>query len=383
MPMNGDFLPKENEVSLYIHVPFCKHKCAYCHFYVIPDRDIHKSQLLEGLKLEWDNWRSALKGKRIVSVYFGGGTPALFGAQAIGEVLSWLPLSSNDIEITLEANPENVTPTQMKEYAAIGINRMSIGIQTFDPHLLKILERQHTPQKAQDAVLMAANAGIRNISVDLMYDLPGQTLSNWQETLKHVQQLPITHLSLYNLTIEPHTVFFKYRDAIAKKMPDQEISLHMYEMAIETLSSYGLEQYEISAFAKPGYHSRHNVGYWTARPFLGLGPSAFSFWNDTRFRNVANLSRYCRALKEARSPIDFEEKLPKDALRRELLVVQLRLLAGVDLDEFQKRHGTLEKETLATLEKLKSEGLLKWEKNNVRLSEKGILFYDAIAVAII
>ncbi len=339
---------------------------------------------MEGLQLEWFRWLPVLKNKKIVSVYFGGGTPALLGAPAISKILSWihsdLVFTTDNPEITLEANPENITKELMTEYASAGINRVSIGIQTLDPHLLKVLERLHSAQKALDAIWMTREAGIKNISVDLMYDLPGQTLDIWNRTLKEIQQLPITHLSLYNLTIEPHTLFFKQQEVLRKQLPDPDTSLQMYENAISVLAEGGLEQYEISAFARDGKWSQHNVGYWTARPFLGLGPSAFSYWDNKRFRNVANLSRYCKALLQGDSPIDFSEELSPEARRQELLAVQLRLLHGVDLALFQQKHGTI---SLGPLEQLQKEGLVLLSEGRARLTKRGVLFYDTVASELI
>lgn len=390
---NSQFLSHNtaDEVSLYFHIPFCTHKCAYCHFYVIPDKEPFKQQLIKGLSVEWERSLPLLQGKTISTIYFGGGTPALFGAEAIGEILSWIRHSvsmadmslSADAEITLEANPENITRDLMEAYRLVGINRISIGIQTLDDELLKVLQRIHGSKKALDAVFLTAEAGISNISVDLMYDLPGQTEKSWKNTLEGIVRLPISHLSLYNLTIEPHTLFFKNKEILAKKIPNEEESLKMYEMAVEELESHGLARYEISAFAKPGYYSRHNVGYWTGRSFLGLGPSAFSYWEGKRFRNVANLSRYTKSLCAGDSPVDFEEELSPFSHVREMLAIQLRLLSGVDLNFFQKIHGTFDDETKQTLVKLETEGLLERINNQIQLTKKGILFYDTVAVELI
>ena len=376
-----------HSVSLYFHIPFCTQKCAYCHFYVIPDKDPFKIQLMEGFKAEWQQWLPALQGKQVATIYFGGGTPALIGAPAIAEILSWikaaLPFDSPNPEITIEANPENITREMMAAYAVAGINRVSIGVQTLDDKILTVLERIHNAQSAIDAIHLTADAGIKNISIDLMYDLPGQTLGIWQETLETARQLPITHLSLYNLTIEPHTGFFKHQEKIRKQLPNPEASLEMYEMAVSMLDEQGLKQYEISAFAKNQCVSRHNVGYWTGRPFLGFGPSAFSYWEGKRFRNVANLSKYCKALAQGRSPVDFSEELDPDAHRREMLAIQLRLKAGVDLAEFQVRYGKLEKITLDTLKYLEGQGLLQESGGTVCLTKRGILFYDSVATELI
>lgn len=368
--------------SLYFHIPFCTKKCSYCHFYVIPDKDPFKKMLMRGFKQEWDRWFPEIKDKKIVSVYFGGGTPALIGPDAIAEILSWVKVDRG-VEVTLEANPENINRQLMQEFSQAGVNRVSIGIQTFDNALLKKLGRIHDAGKGVEAVHATAEAGIGNISIDLMYDLPLQTIGAWENTLQQACELPITHLSLYNLTIEPHTVFFKYRESIQKQLPEEDVSLEMYKMAIKRLAGCGLQQYEISAFAKNDAYSRHNVGYWTARPFLGFGPSAFSYWQGKRFRNVANLNRYCQALDIEESPVDFEEQLDPDASRRELLVIELRLLKGICVEDFQVKHGLLEKKTLEKLTELLSQGLLQQLDDRVALSSIGILFYDTIASELI
>lgn len=374
-------------ISLYFHTPFCTKKCDYCHFYVLPDKDVLKTQLVEGFRYELDLWAPQLSGKEIVSIYFGGGTPSLLGAARLAEILekiqSIVPFDTKQIEITLEANPDLLTKQLMQEYAQAGVNRVSIGVQTLDDTLLKLLSRTHTSKTALDAVYLTADAGIENISIDLMYDIPCQTLQSWRRTLEQVRQLPITHLSLYNLTIEPHTVFFKYQEVLRKQLPDAECSTQMYLTAIESLEEFGLMQYEISAFAKNGLFSRHNVGYWTARPFLGFGPSAFSYWDRRRFRNVANLNRYLKALQEGSSPIDFSEQLDPIKQRKELLAIALRLREGVDLVEFEKNYGSLDPQTNSALNHLEQNKLLERTGSTIKLSQRGFLFYDTVAVEII
>jgi oxygen-independent coproporphyrinogen III oxidase len=373
--------------SLYFHIPFCTRKCDYCHFYVIPDREADKELLMEGFFLEWQRQLPLLQNKRIISIYFGGGTPALLGPERIGDLLERIQrsclITKEECEVTLEANPENLDRALMESYAAAGINRVSIGIQTLDDALLRRLGRIHTANKGLDAIYATAEAGISNISIDLMYDLPGQTLAHWEHTLHAIAPLPITHLSLYNLTIEPHTVFFKHRELLKKSIPNEEISLQMYEMAVDKLKIAGLGQYEISAFAKEGYRSRHNTGYWLARPFLGFGPSAFSDWQGKRFRNIAHLSRYLKALRTGESPVDFEEKLPPDARARELFVIALRLLEGVDLALFESTHGPLGEDSVNTLTLLTQQGLLMRKGSHFSLTRRGILFYDTVAADLI
>lgn len=384
--MTGD-LGIKNPVSLYFHIPFCTRKCDYCHFYVIPDLEADKDRLMEGFNLEWQRQLPLLIDKQIVSIYFGGGTPSLLGPERIATILAWIQtthqINSNFVEVTLEANPENTSLSLMKGYADAGINRISIGIQTLDDTLLKQLGRTHTAHKGIEAVYTTVEAGIDNITIDLMYDLPGQTLQHWENTLTTVSKLPIKHLSLYNLTIEPHTVFFKHKKTLCKIIPDEETSLQMYEMAVGMLNAAGLSQYEISAFAKEGFCSRHNIGYWQARPFLGFGPSAFSDWEGRRFRNIANLRKYHKALESNLSPIDFEEKLDPQARTRELFVIALRVLTGVDLIVFEQKHGGLDAETHATIEALIKQGLLQRDVHQISLTKRGILFYDTVAADLI
>jgi oxygen-independent coproporphyrinogen-3 oxidase len=376
----------KQEISLYFHIPFCSRKCDYCHFYVLPDKESLKIQLMQGLSLEWQYWLPHIKEKTIASIYFGGGTPSLLGAERINEILSWIKSSVKLVdhpEITLEANPEHISHSLMASYREAGINRVSIGIQTLDDQLLNVLTRQHDSKKAIEAVYATAGAGLSNISIDLMYDLPGQNLQQWVQTLKQASALPISHLSLYNLTIEPHTVFFKKKELLQKIIPDEEISLQMYESAVRELEEKGLKQYEISAFAKTGYQSKHNSGYWTGRPFLGLGPSAFSYWEERRFRNICHLNRYTEALSNYISPIDFTEELDPQSKMRELFVINLRLCSGVDLAYFQTIHQELYSVLKITLEKLQAQGLICLSSTHATLTKRGILLYDSIASELI
>ncbi len=379
---------KRQPISLYFHIPFCTKKCDYCHFFVLPNKEPLKDQLLEGLHLEWLRILPQIKQCHIVSIYFGGGTPYLFGHGRLRQVMDWiradLPFYSSETEVTLEANPENITVEGIKEYAATGINRVSIGVQTLEDPLLISIGRTHNADKALSSVEAVFNAGIKNITIDLMYDLPGQTLKSWETTLKHIETLPISHLSLYNLTIEPHTQFFKKQEEIKRLLPDENTSLEMYEMAIAVLESFGLQRYEISAFCLPGYISRHNTGYWQGRPFLGLGPSAFSYWKGKRFSNCSHLGKYLSALQKDQSPIDFEETLSDLARKRELFAIQLRLRDGIQISIWEKEHGPIDQEGQEIIAHLIKQQLLSLnESQTLSLTQKGTLFYDTVASELI
>lgn len=373
-------------ISLYIHIPFCSHKCPYCHFYVIPDKVHFKELLLKGLALEWQSIVPQLKGKKLASIYFGGGTPTLFDSHRTAQVLDWIGTyfgNLDGVEITIEANPEQISYQQIHALKQIGINRVSIGIQSFHEQELHILDRRHSPEKARESIFTVKEAGIDNISIDLMYELPRQTKTQWEETLGVAATLPITHLSLYNLTIEPHTPFDRQKKKLEPLLPDEETATEMYETAISTLGKAGLHQYEISAFCRKGFESRHNVGYWTGRFFFGMGPSGFSYFGNKRYRNIANLVRYTKLLEEGNSPIDFEEELPIEARRKELLALALRLRKGVNLEEFEKHFGSLENETRASIASLKEQNLVVQTADVICLSHKGILFYDTVASELI
>ncbi len=349
---------------------------------MIPHKSKAQNQLLEALHLEWQLIFPKIKNKSIVSIYLGGGTPSLLGAEAIGTLLSWIP-KEKECEVTVEANPENVTLELMQALKEKGVNRISLGIQSLDDELLRALGRTHNSEKAIQAIKKTATAGISNISIDLMYELPGQTLESWKVTLEKLQGMPISHLSLYNLTLEPNTPFFKRKSHLTPLLPSPETNLEMLQLAVKKLEQMGLKRYEISAFAKEGKQSRHNVGYWTARPFLGLGPSAFSYWDKKRTRNIAHLHRYSSLLQEGKQPIDFEEELLYPDNLHELLAVELRLLKGVNLDIFEKKQGSLPASTHEKLLQLEQKGWLARNKNQLHLTEAGLLFYDSVATEIV
>lgn len=364
MPQNG------NQYSLYFHVPFCTRKCDYCHFYVIPDQKRYKDLYMHALRKEWKLRFSLLpQHGELVSIYFGGGTPSLLEPEAIDEILGWIRPSSA-CEITLEVNPDDVCLEKMQAFQKCGINRVSLGVQTLDDKLLKTLSRTHTAKHSLMAIETCVQANIHNLSIDLMYELPGQTLQSWQNTLAEACKLNVTHLSLYNLTIEPHTVFYKKRETL--KLPSPQMSLKMLELAVHTFQNAGFSRYEISAFARQGKISTHNTGYWTKRPFLGFGPSAFSYWHGSRFRNLANLNRYANALEKGHDPADFKETLSSKEQLKESLAIGLRCLNGVALNNL-----TIELEN--GLLNLQAKGLLEVIGNQVHLTQKGLLFHDTVA----
>jgi oxygen-independent coproporphyrinogen-3 oxidase len=304
---------------------------------------------------------------RLTSIYFGGGTPSLCPdiVEAVITELSPGP----ECEVTLEYNPERIE-------AVPGVTRASIGVQSLDDALLKRLGRTHTADEARRGVEMAASFA-RDVTIDLMYDVPGQRLDVWQSTVKEATTLPITHLSLYNLTIEPHTPFWK--ENMGRFAPPEEVSLEMLEFACEAFERTGLKRYEISAFARNGRYAVHNSGYWKGTPFVGIGPSAFSYVDGVRSQNQPNFGRYLRAAHSGEGLVSFSECLPPSKRIGELLAIRLRLLEGVDIASFEREVAPLPEVLRDALTNLAADGLVELDGGRVSLSKRGLLFYDSVA----
>ncbi|MBI3901217.1 MAG: radical SAM family heme chaperone HemW [Chlamydiia bacterium] len=363
-------------VSLYFHIPFCKKKCPYCHFYVVKDRPDLQALFLEALFIEWEQKKPLLEGKVLASIYFGGGTPSLLAPESLGALLQKIEesgFSLEGIEITMEANPEEGNTTYFSSIRSLGINRLSIGVQSLDNASLLKIGREHGEMGAKKAILAAHHASFENISIDLMYDLPDQTEKSFAYTLDEIANLPIHHLSLYNLTIEPNTAFYRKRHELS--LPHSAYSLQLLELALHKLPLLGFQRYEISAFAKDEKKSTHNFGYWTGRPFLGFGPSAFSYWEGERSCNIPNVLQYAKLLQSGKSPTHFTEKLPSPQDAQELFAVRLRLFDGANLEHYP----TLSQETLTACSKWLATGHLIQEGSQIRLTPQGALFYDEIA----
>lgn len=336
---------------------------------MIPNRD--QDPFIEALLKEWELRLPQIEGKEIASLYFGGGTPSLC-TEGIKQILKKVQAP----EITVETNPEDVTPALMKTLHALGVNRVSIGVQSLNNTLLKHLGRTHTAQKAIDAVNITHAAGIKNITIDLMYEIPHQTFEMWKETVDAAVELPITHLSLYNLTIEPHTAFKKREEDLRPHLPDDETATEMLQYACKRFEEAKLHRYEISAFARDGKVSIHNTGYWTGREFLGYGPSAFSYYGGKRFQNVCHLNRYIKTLEQEKFPVDFEEELPFPASLHEKIAIGLRLTKGIPL-------SNIPLDTQALLTDLDREGFIVYRNDHATLTDHGRLFYDTVAEKII
>jgi len=379
-------MPGKQPLSLYFHVPFCQKKCPYCHFYVIKDHEIKKDLLLKAFFQEW----ALLKipdNHIIVSIYLGGGTPSLMGPLRLNSLLDFIRSQNieiaQDCEVTLEANPCDVSVETMQGFIKAGINRISLGVQSLHNPSLLTIGRKHTATQAMKALDAIKEAGIANVSIDLMYDRPDQTVSDWEIELDEIKNLPITHLSLYNMTIEEGSAYKKIEAKIKSKMPDAQKSLELHQKAIEALKDHGFIRYEISAFCKKGYQSRHNLGYWQARPFYGFGPSAFSYINGSRKQNICHFDMYLERITAGQLAYEFEETLDTKASLQELLAIGLRVSEGIDLDEFQKRFGLFSYDLEQSINHLIDRGFLSKKEKQLSLTDSGKLFYDDVGIALI
>jgi oxygen-independent coproporphyrinogen-3 oxidase len=366
------------KISIYIHIPFCEKKCPYCQFYnVYPNNELvidFQKALLKEIFLK----KSLFENKEIISIYFGGGTPSLLDEEFFFEILKHFKITKKT-EITIETNPENATLKKFKNLKKIGINRVSIGVQSFDDNLLKILNRNHSSKDAIKAI-KNIQSSIDNISIDLMYDIPNQSIFSFEKTLCTIEKLNIKHISLYNLTFEENTLFFKNKEKYLPLIPEEKESLKMLNKATSYLKKNNFLRYEISAFCKKNYRSIHNIGYWTQREFIGFGPSSFSYIFKKREKNISNIKTYIKNIFENKSIIDFAETLSYPKNVKELLLINLRLIEGVDLNFFEKNNQKL---PLDTIRYLDNSIFISKNKNRYKLSKKGLIFYDTLASEII
>lgn len=376
---------EEKRLGLYIHIPFCRSKCEYCDFYSLGGgRDRRTTD--DYLQALADHMRESgrLAPDYLVdTIYFGGGTPSFFGAENLEKILDEVHRSfrlSIDAEITLEANPDSVTKQSLNKLLRAGFNRISLGVQTDDDDLLKKLGRPHTFEQAKQAMLRAREAGFGNISLDLMYGLPGQTLTAWKQTVEHILRLRPEHLSCYGLKVEEGTPLWSYRDAA--NLPGDDVQADMYLAASAMLREAGYGHYEISNFAKKGFASRHNLKYWMGGEYLGFGPTAASDFAGKRFTIVRDLSGYIAGIAGRRAILSECESIPMRERVGEYVMLRLRTAEGISAEEYERGYlmpfEPLEKAMLRFAEK----GLAEYGNDRWRLTERGWLLSNRIIVAL-
>ena len=376
-----------NNLELYIHIPFCKKKCEYCDFLSGPANAREVSEYMKALRKELLMWAAAAGNHTVSSVFIGGGTPTILPTGEVEELMRVIFRNyhvSEQAEISIEANPGTVSLEQLKAYVACGINRISIGLQSTDEDLLKRLGRIHSYEDFLMAFQMARMAGFRNINVDLISGIPGQSLSDWEDSLKKITLLRPEHISAYGLIIEPGTRFHdkyaadeKRREAGYEPMflPSEELERQMYQLTGEMLEAKGYRRYEISNYARAGKVCIHNQGYWKREEYLGFGIGAASLFRETRWSNTRNKNSYVNYIAREEFPLEEEslEKLSPAAQMEEYMFLGLRMMEGIQRSDFEKSFGhSLEGIFGDRLIRLQKEGLLEMEEGRIRLSEKGI-----------
>ena len=328
-------------MHLYVHVPFCQRRCSYCDFSIAVRKRIPAKEYVDAILREADSIPAAA----LETIYLGGGTPSLLPAADLGALLDGLgdrfriPHSPFRIEVTLEANPEDVTPDRALAWQAAGVNRVSLGAQSFDDNVLKWMHRSHDAAETKRAVQTLRDGGIDNISLDLIFGLPEELHRDWERDLEIALALRTTHLSLYGLTVEPRTPLDRWISRGATHAPDEERYAEEYLTAHRRLSAAGYEFYEVSNAALPGFRSRHNSAYWSGKPYLGLGPAAHSFDGKTRRWNLRAWEAYRRAIAEGRSPVESEEALTEEQRELEAVYLGLRTVEGLPIAAASPRRG--------------------------------------------
>ncbi|MEA4976338.1 MAG: radical SAM family heme chaperone HemW [Paludibacter sp.] len=370
--------------GIYIHIPFCKQRCTYCDFY--KETGSNNNQIdafVEALIQELQLRKSYLNGDNISTVYFGGGTPSVLNFNQFKNIFNEIYNNFNvedDAEITMEANPDDLTEEYLKTLSPLPFNRLSIGIQSFNNTHLKKINRRHDAQQAKDAVMNARKQGFKNISIDLIYALPGQTIEDWRNQLEDAFKLDVEHISAYGLTYEEGTALWKQRNKGLVKVTEDEVTLQMFDYMRLLMSEKGFESYEISNYAKPGFRSRHNSAYWQFIPYLGLGPSAHSFDGKSRQWNIASLQKYLQGITVLKPSFE-KEILSEQDFYNDFIMVSLRTREGIDLIRLKNRFGdVLFDYCLQNAENQIKYGNLILNNNRLFLSDAGVHITNQIIV---
>jgi len=372
--------------GLYVHIPFCSSRCSYCDFAT----GLYQTELAEryvhGLIHEIRSSRYA--GETIDTIYFGGGTPSLLATGQLDRILASLHERFNvaaDSEITLEINPGSATPEKLRAFRSLGVNRASFGAQTFDDAELAKLGRSHNSADALRTFADLRDAGFANVSFDLIAGLPGQTLERWQKNIKQALDLAPEHLSFYLLEVHSGTPLAEHIRRGIQPQPDEDLAGVMYEWMLEQAAAAGYEHYEISNLCRPGFHSRHNVKYWTAAPYYGFGCSAHSYDGKTRrWSNHRDVLKYVEMIESGGSPVVEEQQLTETDVRAEAVFLGMRLMQGVDLRRYRESFGVdLRDEHADDLDRFCKAGLVELEGDLIRLTRTGALLSNEVFAAFV
>lgn len=365
--------------GIYIHIPFCKSRCIYCGFYSTTLLDLRK-KYINAVCREMELRKNYIR-EPFSTIYLGGGTPSLLDETELTQLFLYI-YNVYDVdrnaEITMECNPDDITPKFTNMLSRLPINRVSMGAQTFADSRLRLLHRRHSSDEVKHAVKLLREAGIKNISIDLMFGFPDESLSQWKEDISAALALNVEHISAYSLMYEEDTPLWKMLDTGKVKEIDEELSLAMFKELVRQLTDAGYEHYEISNFARPGYRSRHNSSYWHQVPYIGLGAAAHSFALNSRQWNVADLKLYIEKINNGIIPMEREE-LDNDTTFNDIITTALRTSDGIDLNAMETRLGKRYRNTLISAAgKHIEQGLLEIRHDRLRLTAEGIFISDMV-----
>lgn len=366
--------------GIYLHIPFCRHKCSYCNFYSVASTK-YLEEFADAINKE-TQLRTDYINESVQTIYFGGGTPSLLSANDIQKILTGLKNNFSvewDAEITLEANPDDLDESYLNQLKFAGINRMSIGVQSYKHKDLNYLERTHHPAHVPKAIELMKEAGFENISADLMYGIPEQTEDVLENNLLELLKYNIPHISCYALTVEPGTTLERQIQKKRKAPVEEELAAIQFQKVSDFLKRYNYEQYEVSNFAINNQYSRHNTNYWFGVPYLGLGPSAHSYNGDSRSWNVASVKKYLGNMQKDTLPSE-QETLTKKQKFNEYVMLRLRTKWGIHLNEVRKLFGDSYVAHIdSKMKHMDKGGLFSFSSNNIKLTSRGFLLSDGIA----
>lgn len=382
----------KKEFGLYIHIPFCRQKCFYCDFPSFAGREKKIDRYLQALEQEFallrqrvhskDNARDTERKFAPRTIYIGGGTPTALNTHQLAKLLEIIPkyvAVAKAEEFTVEMNPGTVDREKLLLLQQAGVNRLSVGVQSFDDHCLQKIGRIHTAQEAVDTIELAHNLGFGNISLDLIYGLPQQDMEILTKSVTRALTLPVQHISIYGLQLEEGTAFHRMEALGKLKLPADELVEAMHDYIVEKLPEAGYQRYEISNYALPGYESKHNLAYWQDVDYLGLGSGAHSYWQGTRYENPRGIDDYISALEAGRLPAIVEEQVDRQAHMEEYCFLGLRTAAGIDKNLFQQKFGVdLFSVYGRTIEKLVAQDLLQHTAKGIALTPLGMKYGNQV-----
>ena len=373
------------EMELYIHVPFCIKKCAYCDFLSAPAGEEERQRYVETMIKEIQGYRKKYQEYCVTTIFVGGGTPSVLSGEQIKEVFNALRASfviDTQAEITIEVNPGTVTEEKVEAWMQAGVNRISIGLQSVNDEELQMLGRMHTYKDFLNTYHLLRDKGFNNLNIDLISAIPGQTLESWKKTLSTVAELEPEHISAYSLIVEEGTPFYSIYgeggadgnlESMVQPLPDEETERFIYEETETILQKYGYDRYEISNYAKPGYACRHNEGYWRRVNYLGVGLGASSLIENQRFQNFSTYDAYMDAIQNQKLFHEEVESLSVTDEMEEFMFLGLRMMSGISREVFQKKFGKkIETVYEKQIQQLKKDGLIEFVENRIRLTKRGI-----------